>query len=63
MKKIALIMDGWKRFFTYAWPAGVLERIRETNEDVNLYISTVLETGAGMRITISESTTSIGCRT
>lgn len=20
MKKIALIMDGWKRFFTYAWP-------------------------------------------
>ena len=38
MKKIALIMDGWKRFFTYAWPAGVLERIRETNEDVNLYI-------------------------
>lgn len=38
MKKIALIMDGWKRFFTYAWPAGMLERIRETNEDVNLYI-------------------------
>lgn len=38
MKKIALIMDGWKRFFTYAWPAGVLQRIRETNEDVNLYI-------------------------
>ena len=38
MKKIALIMDGWKRFFTYAWSAGVLERIRETNEDVNLYI-------------------------
>lgn len=63
MKKIALIMDGWKRFFTYAWPAGVLERIRETNEDVNLYISTVPETGARMRITISESTTSIGCRT
>lgn len=38
MKRIALIMDGWKRFFTYAWPAGVLQRIRETNEDVNLYI-------------------------
>lgn len=38
MKKIALIMDGWKRFFTYAWPAGILERIRETKEDVNLYI-------------------------
>lgn len=38
MKKIALIMDGWKRFFTYAWPAGILQRIKETNEDVNLYI-------------------------
>lgn len=38
MKKIALIMDGWKRFFTYAWPSGILERIRETNEQVNLYI-------------------------
>lgn len=38
MKKIALIMDGWKRFFTYAWPAGVLQRIRETNEEINLYI-------------------------
>lgn len=38
MRKIALIMDGWKRFFTYAWPAGILQRIKETNEDVNLYI-------------------------
>ncbi len=38
MKKIALIMDGWKRFFTYAWPSGILERIHETNEDVNLYM-------------------------
>lgn len=38
MRKIALIMDGWKRFFTYAWPAGILQRIRESKEDVNLYI-------------------------
>lgn len=38
MKKIALIMDGWKRFFTYDWPAGILQRIRETNEEINLYI-------------------------
>ena len=38
MKKIALIMDGWKRFFTFAWPAGILQRIEETNEDINLYI-------------------------
>lgn len=38
MRKIALIMDGWKRFFTYAWPSGILQRIQETNEKVNLYI-------------------------
>lgn len=38
MKKIALIMDGWKRFFTYAWPAGILQRLRETGEAANLYI-------------------------
>lgn len=38
MKKIALFMDGWKRFFTFAWPAGILQRIRETNEEVSLYI-------------------------
>ena len=38
MRKIALIMDGWKRCFTYAWPAGILQKIRETQEDINLYI-------------------------
>lgn len=38
MKKIALLMDGWKRAFTFAWPAGILQRIRETNEEINLYI-------------------------
>ncbi|MBO5371255.1 MAG: GGDEF domain-containing protein [Lachnospiraceae bacterium] len=38
MKKIALIMEGWKHFFTFAWPAGILQRIQETNEEVNLYI-------------------------
>ena len=37
MRKIALMMDGWKRSFTYAWPAGILARIRETDEEVNLY--------------------------
>ena len=31
-------MDGWKRFFTYAWPAGILQRIRESSEEINLYI-------------------------
>ena len=38
MKKIALFMDGWKQYFTYAWPSGILQRIDETNEEVNLYI-------------------------
>ncbi len=38
MKKIALLMDGWKRYFTFAWPAGLLQRIQETKEQVNLYI-------------------------
>lgn len=38
MKKIALIMDGWKRFFTYAWPDGILQRIHESDDDINLYI-------------------------
>lgn len=38
MRKIALIMDGWKRFFTFAWPAGILQRIRESGEEANLYI-------------------------
>lgn len=38
MKKIALIMDEWKRYFTYAWPSGILQRIHEQDEEVNLYI-------------------------
>ena len=36
MRKVALITDGWRRLFTYAWPAGILQRIQETGEDVNL---------------------------
>ena len=31
-------MESWKRYFTFAWPAGILQRLRETNEDANLYI-------------------------
>ena len=38
MRKIALIMDEWKRCFTFAWPSGILQRINEVGEDVNLYI-------------------------
>ena len=38
MKKIALLMDGWKRYLTFAWPAGILQRIHETKEEAALYI-------------------------
>ena len=38
MKKIALIMDEWKRCFTFAWPSGILQQIHQRDEDVNLYI-------------------------
>lgn len=38
MKKIALIMDSWRRFITYAWLAGIQRRIHETGEDISLYI-------------------------
>ena len=38
MRKIALLMDEWKRCFTFAWPSGILQRIREVEEDINLYI-------------------------
>lgn len=38
MKKVAVVMESWMRYFTYAWPAGMLQRIRETDEDVSLYI-------------------------
>lgn len=38
MKKVALIMESWMRYFTYAWPSGILQKIKEANLDVNLYI-------------------------
>lgn len=38
MKKVALIMESWMRYFTYAWPSGILQRIKEANLGVNLYI-------------------------
>ena len=38
MKKVAVVMESWMRYFTYAWPSGMLDRIRETGEDVSLYI-------------------------
>ena len=38
MRKIALIMEGWKRYITYAWPSGILQKMKETDEDINLYI-------------------------
>ena len=37
MKKIALLSDGWKRLITYAWVHGIMEKIREMDQDVALY--------------------------
>lgn len=38
MKKVALIMESWMRYFTYAWPSGILQKVKESGLDVNLYI-------------------------
>lgn len=38
MKKVALIMESWMRYFTYAWPSGILQKIKEADLGVNLYI-------------------------
>lgn len=38
MKKVALLMESWMRYFTYAWPSGILQKIRESDLGVNLYI-------------------------
>ena len=37
MKKIALITDGWRRYVTYAWVAGILQGARELGADICLY--------------------------
>lgn len=38
MKKIAVIMESWVRCFTFAWPSGMIKRIREIDEEINIYI-------------------------
>ncbi len=38
MKKVAVIMESWKNYFTYAWPSGMFKKIKEAEADVNLYI-------------------------
>ena len=38
MKKIALVMESWGRYFTYAWTSGMLSRIKELKADICLYI-------------------------
>ena len=37
MKKIAMLTDGWKRMVTYAWVDGIINRIRELDEDICIY--------------------------
>lgn len=31
-------MDSWKRSFSYAWPAGILQKMKEKEEEISLYI-------------------------
>ena len=38
MKKIAILVDGWKKYVNYAWVKGCQNYIGEHNLDVNLYI-------------------------
>lgn len=38
MRKIAVVMESWVRYFTYAWPSGMRQKIQETDADINLYI-------------------------
>lgn len=38
MKKVAIVMESWRKYFTYAWPSGMFKKIKETEADVNLYI-------------------------
>ena len=37
MKKVALISDGWKRMFMYAWVDGIMNKINEYSEEICLY--------------------------
>ena len=37
MKKIALITDGWRRYVTYAWVDGIINRAEELGLDICLY--------------------------
>ena len=37
MKKIALITDGWRRYVTYAWVDGIINRAKELGLDICLY--------------------------
>lgn len=37
MKKVALFSDGWKRLTTYAWVAGIMKFISESDEEISLY--------------------------
>lgn len=37
MKKVALFSDGWKRLITYAWVDGIMQYIKNSEEDIALY--------------------------
>jgi len=37
MKKLALLSDGWRRNIVYAWPDGIMQKIRKENLDISLF--------------------------
>ncbi len=37
MKKIAIVLDGWRKFVTYAWIIGCRQYIKEHGLDANIY--------------------------
>ena len=38
MKKIALMMDSWRRYMIAAWPIGIIEELKKKQVDASLYI-------------------------
>lgn len=37
MKKVVLFSDGWKRLITYAWVDGIMQYIKNSEEEIALY--------------------------
>lgn len=38
MKRVALLMESWEKYFTYAWPSGIMDQFMKTGVKANLYV-------------------------